>query len=135
MLRLLNNHLSFDLFRYGTSTGVLLWRAWSHLTKAIIPVWWRTSMALSITRTTLMLLVSLLLPEGQLYARLLQRDSFNPAKVSLVSPHGLRRETVGSFSFFLNVSCCLRRILPSFDDVPVSRLAMFYVFCVILLVP
>lgn len=39
VLRWLNNHLYFYFFRYETSTGALLWKVWSHLTKAIIPAW------------------------------------------------------------------------------------------------
>lgn len=115
VLRLFNNHLSSHLCRYETSTGALSWKAWSHPTKEIIPVWWRTITGPSITRTTLMLLVSLLLPERQPRASLLQLYSFEIVKVSLVSPHAFRR--LGLFSFFLNTRYHLGRILLSFDNV------------------
>ena len=106
---------AFPLCRYETSIGASLWKAWSHLTKEIIPAWWRTITGPSITRTTSTLWVSLPLPECQPCAILLQLDSFEVVKVSLLPPCAFRR--VGLFSFFLNTGCHLRRMLLSFDSV------------------
>lgn len=106
LLRLFNNHL----FRYETSTGASLWKAWFHPTKEIIPAWWRTITGPSITHTTSTSLVSLTLPVWPSGASLRQLDSLEPVAASLVSPHTLGRVDV--FSFFLSPSHCLGRILP-----------------------
>lgn len=81
VLGLLNNRLCFDLFRYETSTGASLWKAWSHLTREIIPVWWRMNTGPSITRTTWMLWVSLPLLAWRLHTSPFLLDSFESVNV------------------------------------------------------